>query len=265
MRGDDERTKAFCCHVIPAFARMTCIGYDSVPQSESTWPLPFPQASRSTPRCIRASTRSSLAEALAFVAKLHRAFERATPGTAQGAHRPPGAHRCRRNAGLPRRDRGDVRDGDWKIAPLPKALECRRVEITGPVERKMIINAFNSGADSYMTDFEDSNSPNWFNQIQGQVNLKDAIRREISFTNEAGKSLQAQRHDRDAADPPARLASRREARDRRRPARFRRHLRFRARVLPQREGTDQRAASARSTTCRRWKTISRRVCGTTSS
>src|SRR6476659_5601112 len=80
-----------------------------------------------------------------------------------------------------------VRDGDWKIAPLPKALECRRVEITGPVERKMIINAFNSGADSYMTDFEDSNSPNWFNQIQGQVNLFDAIRGTIEFTNESGK------------------------------------------------------------------------------
>jgi len=61
------------------------------------------------------------------------------------------------------------------------------VEITGPVERKMIINAFNSGADSYMTDFEDSNSPNWFNQIQGQVNLYDAVRREITYTNEAGK------------------------------------------------------------------------------
>ena len=57
----------------------------------------------------------------------------------------------------------------------------RRVEITGPVDRKMIINAYNSGADSYMTDFEDSNSPNWFNQVQGQVNLKDAIRRTISL------------------------------------------------------------------------------------
>src|SRR6185295_2852302 len=80
-----------------------------------------------------------------------------------------------------------VREGDWKIAPLPKALERRRTEITGPVEAKMIINAFNSGADSYMTDFEDSNSPNWFNQIQGQVNLFDAIRRKLAFKNEAGK------------------------------------------------------------------------------
>ena len=80
-----------------------------------------------------------------------------------------------------------IREGDWKIAPLPKALERRRTEITGPVERKMIINAYNSGADSYMTDFEDSNSPNWYNQIQGQVNLVEAIRRTISYTNEVGK------------------------------------------------------------------------------
>ncbi|MFX6006969.1 malate synthase A, partial [Acinetobacter baumannii] len=64
-----------------------------------------------------------------------------------------------------------IRSGDWKIAPIPEALKCRRVEITGPDERKMVINAFNSGADSYMTDFEDSNSPVWDNQISGQINL----------------------------------------------------------------------------------------------
>ncbi|MFX7858284.1 malate synthase A, partial [Acinetobacter baumannii] len=57
-----------------------------------------------------------------------------------------------------------VREGDWKVAPIPQALHCRRVEITGPVDAKMVINAFNSGADSYMTDFEDSNSPSWHNQ-----------------------------------------------------------------------------------------------------
>jgi malate synthase len=74
-----------------------------------------------------------------------------------------------------------IRNGDWKIAPIPKALECRRVEITGPVERKMVINAFNSGADSYMTDFEDSNTPNWDNQITGQVNMMDAVRKTISL------------------------------------------------------------------------------------
>src|SRR5690606_12360186 len=74
-----------------------------------------------------------------------------------------------------------VRKGDWTIAPLPDDLRCRRVEITGPVDRKMIINALNSGADSYMSDFEDSNTPNWDNQIAGQINLRDAIRRTIRF------------------------------------------------------------------------------------
>jgi malate synthase len=126
------------------------------------------------------------AEALAFIAKLHRAFNGRRKELLQA--------RIARQARIDAGEMPDflsqtehVRDADWTIAPLPPALVCRRVEITGPVERKMIINAFNSGADSYMTDFEDSNSPNWFNQIQGQVNLKDAIRREISFTNEAGK------------------------------------------------------------------------------
>jgi malate synthase len=79
------------------------------------------------------------------------------------------------------RGTADIRAGDWKIAPVPPALQCRRVEITGPVDAKMVINAFNSGADSYMTDFEDSNSPLWTNQIQGQINIMRAIRRTLSF------------------------------------------------------------------------------------
>ncbi len=125
-------------------------------------------------------------DALELVAKLHRAFE----PRRQELLKARVARQARIDAGempdfLP--ETKHIREGDWKVAPLPKALACRRVEITGPVERKMIINAYNSGADSYMTDFEDSNSPNWFNQIQGQVNLHDAIRRKISHTNEAGK------------------------------------------------------------------------------
>jgi malate synthase len=72
-----------------------------------------------------------------------------------------------------------IREADWKIGPLPADLQCRRVEITGPVERKMVINALNSGADAFMADFEDSNAPNWNNQIQGQINMRDAIRRTI--------------------------------------------------------------------------------------
>lgn len=119
-------------------------------------------------------------EALAFVAKLHRASEDRRQTLL--------AARVARTKRLDAGERPDflpetrhIREGDWKIAPIPKALECRRVEITGPVERKMIINALNSGADSYMTDFEDSNSPVWENQIQGQINLFDAIRRQIDF------------------------------------------------------------------------------------
>jgi malate synthase len=125
-------------------------------------------------------------EALAFVAKLHRAFE---PRRQELLKK-----RVERQARIDAGEMPDllaetkhIREGNWKIAPLPKALEYRRVEITGPVERKMIINAFNSGADSYMTDFEDSNSPKWENQIQGQVNLKDAIRRQIDF-EQGGKA-----------------------------------------------------------------------------
>src|SRR4030095_10190543 len=79
----------------------------------------------------------------------------------------------------------DVRAADWRIAPVPPALQCRRVEITGPVHAKMVINAFNSGADSYMTDFEDSNSPSWTNQIQGQINIGQAIRRTLSFEQQS--------------------------------------------------------------------------------
>lgn len=75
----------------------------------------------------------------------------------------------------------NVRESDWKIATLPKPLEKRRVEITGPVDRKMVINALNSGADCYMADFEDSSTPTWTNLIDGQVNLKDAIRKQINF------------------------------------------------------------------------------------
>jgi malate synthase len=80
-----------------------------------------------------------------------------------------------------------VRAGDWKISPVPAGLQDRRVEITGPVERKMVINALNSGARMFMADFEDANSPTWRNCIEGQVNLSDAIRGTISFTSGAGK------------------------------------------------------------------------------
>jgi malate synthase len=75
----------------------------------------------------------------------------------------------------------DVREGDWRVAPVPAELQDRRVEITGPVDRKMVINALNSGAKMFMADFEDSNSPTWQNCIEGQVNLTDALERTIEL------------------------------------------------------------------------------------
>lgn len=74
-----------------------------------------------------------------------------------------------------------IRDSDWTVAPLPKDLLDRRVEITGPTDRKMVINALNSGANVFMADFEDANTPSWDNLIEGQLNLYDAIRRTIAF------------------------------------------------------------------------------------
>ena len=125
-------------------------------------------------------------DALALVAKLTRAFEpRRQELLASRVARAARMDAGERPDFLP--ETAHIRDGDWKIAPIPKALECRRVEITGPVERKMVINALNSGADSYMTDFEDSNTPNWDNQITGQINMRDAVRKTISL-EQNGKS-----------------------------------------------------------------------------
>src|SRR5467141_1358152 len=125
--------------------------------------------------------------ALAFVEELHRAFESRRQELLQKR-----LERYRKLAAgaafdfLP--ETANVRAGDWKVAPTPADLEKRHVEITGPVERKMMINALNSGADVFMSDFEDSLSPTWSAVVQGHANLKDAVRRKLSFTSPEGKS-----------------------------------------------------------------------------
>jgi malate synthase len=81
-----------------------------------------------------------------------------------------------------------VREGDWRIAPVPEDLQDRRVEITGPVDRKMVINALNSKARVYMADFEDSHSPTWEGTVQGQINLRDAVIGDIRHTSPEGKA-----------------------------------------------------------------------------
>ena len=127
-------------------------------------------------------------EALGFVAELARRFgveiEAALERRAQRRER---WARGEKLGFLP--ETATLRATSWKVAPLPADLMKRVVEITGPVDRKMIINALNSGADVFMADFEDSNSPTWDNLLQGQVNLRAAVRREITHDDPAtGKS-----------------------------------------------------------------------------
>ncbi|MBX3189047.1 MAG: malate synthase A [Labilithrix sp.] len=119
-------------------------------------------------------------DALAFVADLVRTFRpRVEELLAKRAERQARFDRGERPDFLP--ETASVRSGDWTCAPVPQLLLDRRVEITGPVDRKMIINALNSGANVFMADFEDSTTPTWPNLVEGQKNLYDAIRRTITF------------------------------------------------------------------------------------
>ena len=125
-------------------------------------------------------------EALNFVATLSRAFEARREELLQ--------KRVQRQADIDAGKLPDflpeteqIRNGTWTIAPIPADLQDRRVEITGPVDRKMVINALNSGAKVFMADFEDAHSPTWEATIQGQINVRDAIDRTITFTGPEGK------------------------------------------------------------------------------
>jgi malate synthase len=125
-------------------------------------------------------------EALAFVAKLHREFEpRRQELLARRATRQKEFDAGKLPDFLP--ETKQVREGDWKVAAQPKDMLDRRVEITGPTDRKMVINALNCGASTFMADFEDANCPTWFNMIDGQINLRDAVRRSITL-EQNGKS-----------------------------------------------------------------------------
>lgn len=125
--------------------------------------------------------------ALAFAAKLERAFG---PRRAELL-----AMRTARQAAFDAGKLPDflpetraIREANWTCAPVPSDIVDRRVEITGPVDRKMIVNALNSGANVFMADFEDANTPRWDNNVQGQINLRDAIRRRIDFVTPEGKA-----------------------------------------------------------------------------
>jgi malate synthase len=126
-------------------------------------------------------------DAMAFIARLQRAFG--------GRRNELLAKRAARQAELDAGKLPDflsetrgVRDSEWTCAPYPADIADRRVEITGPVDRKMIINALNSGASVFMADFEDANTPRWDNNMQGHLNLRDAIRRRIDYVSPEGKA-----------------------------------------------------------------------------
>jgi len=126
-------------------------------------------------------------EAVAFAAKLQRAFGgRRSELLAKRALRQAEFDAGKLPDFLP--ETSSVREADWICAPVPADIQDRRVEITGPVDRKMIVNALNSGANVFMADFEDANTPRWDNNIQGHINLRDAIRRRIDFVSPEGKA-----------------------------------------------------------------------------
>jgi len=127
-------------------------------------------------------------EAVAFVAELERKFGgRRIELLQRRAERQKRFDAGEKPGFLPETE--EIRKGDWKIAPVPEDLQDRRVEITGPAgDRKMVINALNSGAKVFMADFEDANSPTWENTVGGQIHLRDAIRRQIDFVTPEGKA-----------------------------------------------------------------------------
>src|SRR5688500_11865829 len=124
--------------------------------------------------------------ALAFLAGLHRRFEPVRQARLAARRERQAEFDAGAVPGF-RADTAHLRNTDWRVADLPDALLDRRVEITGPVDPKMVINALNSGANCYMADFEDSTSPTWANLIAGQQALREAIAGTLTFSGEAGK------------------------------------------------------------------------------
>ena len=125
--------------------------------------------------------------ALDFVARLHREFEPRRRELIEARHGRAKELRDGATLDFPAGTR-KVRDSEWRVAPVPEDLQVRKVEITGPTDRKMVINALNSGASVFMADFEDANTPTWENMVEGHRNLIDAIDRTIEFRNPDGRA-----------------------------------------------------------------------------
>ena len=205
-------------------------------------------------------------EALAFLAELQTPVRRSPRRAARGA--PARRAEVSRTGRLDFLDETrEVREGDWTVAPAPADFRDRRVEITGPTERKMAINALNSGAKVWLADLEDANTPHWANVIGGQVSLYDAVRGTIELTTPQGKHYALKdpdgipvivprprgwHFDEEHLTLDGRAAGRRAGR-------------LRPLLLPQRRASCSSAAAAPTSTCPRWSRTSRPGSGTTSS
>ena len=202
-------------------------------------------------------------EAMAFIVDLQRTFNSRRKALLEARH-----ERQKRIEAGEKPDflaeTKQVRESAWTVAPLPGDILDRRVEITGPVDRKMIINALNSGAKVFMADFEDSNTPDVGNLIEGQINLRDAIRRTITYSDPARASNTSS-----TTRSPCCLCAR--------AAGILRSVMFwsmasRCRARSSISGFISsttprncwREAAGRISICRRWRAILRRGCGTTS-
>ena len=137
-----------------------------------------------------------------------------------------------------------IRKSDWRVAPIPHDLVDRRVEITGPVDRKMVINALNSGANVFMADFEDSNSPTWLNNLAGQTECSGCRPRRHHLRQSGRETVRANCKARCSVCAPARLAFGREAFHGGRRAHIRIAIRFRPVLFPQRKGAHRKRIRA---------------------
>src|SRR5277367_2101797 len=128
-------------------------------------------------------------ESTKFLVELHRRFDKTRQERLAARVKVQAAINGGATPDFPS-ETADIRAKEWTVAPIPKDLLDRRVEITGPVDRKMVINALNSGANVFMADFEDSNAPTWANVVEGQINLRDAVNRSIRLTSPEGKKYE---------------------------------------------------------------------------
>ena len=203
-------------------------------------------------------------DALGFLAELHRSFN--------GRRLAALARRVERQKRFDAGETPDflaetraVREGDWKVAAIPADLLDRRVEITGPVDRKMIVNALNSGAKVFMADFEDAIVAGVRQHGRGPGQPQGSLgRRHRLHRRDDRQAIRAEREHRRADGAAARLASRRAPSHRRRRGNLGLAVRLRPLRLPLRQGAE-RAGSTPLSTCRRWRAISRRGSGTTCS